>query len=76
MTWMSMRLLVWRPRGSRLTRVPGLEAWACPIMRSVPSCRATRHDFLCRQTTGVAEEVCLTAIGAVGLSFTRQSAQL
>ena len=52
MTWMSMRLLVWWPRGSRLTRVPRLEAWACPIMRSVPSCRATRHDFLCRQTSG------------------------
>jgi hypothetical protein len=44
-TWMSLRLLVWWPRGSSLTRVPGVEARACPMMRLAP-CRATRHGFL------------------------------
>jgi hypothetical protein len=52
MTWMSLRLLVWWPRSSSLTRVPGVEARACPMMRLAPSCRATRRGFLWRQTSG------------------------
>lgn len=45
-------------------------------MRLAPSCRATRHDFLWRQTSGVAKEVDLAAFGAAGLAFTGQGAQL
>jgi hypothetical protein len=46
-TWMSLRLLVWWPRGSSLssslTWVPRGEARASPMMRLAPSCRATRQ---------------------------------
>src|SRR5689334_23279666 len=45
MTWTSLRLLVWWPRGSSLTRVPGVEGRACRMMRA-PSCQATHHGFL------------------------------
>jgi hypothetical protein len=51
-TWMSLRLLVWWPRGSSQTRVPGVEARACPMMFFAPSCRATLLNFLWRQTSG------------------------
>jgi hypothetical protein len=46
MAWMSLLLLVWWPRGSSLTQVPGLEARAYPTMRLALACLATRHGFL------------------------------
>src|SRR5689334_528423 len=49
---MSLRLLAWWPRGSSRTRVPGVEARACPMMCFAPSCRATLLNFLWRQTSG------------------------
>jgi hypothetical protein len=54
---MSLRLLVWWPRGSSLTLVPGVEARGCPMMCLAPSWRATRHGFLWRLTSGCSKKL-------------------
>jgi hypothetical protein len=44
MTWMSLRLLVWWPRGSSLTRVPGPGS-------AVPWRSTTKHDVIWQSPT-------------------------
>jgi hypothetical protein len=62
MSWMSLRLLVWWPRGSSQTRAPGVEAMARPMMRLAPSCRAT-HIHLHGVMASIGEKTsCLLTV--------------
>jgi hypothetical protein len=61
---------------AELARVKAVEARACSMMRQASSCRATCHGCLWRQTLGVAKKICLSAVGAMGLTITRYGALL
>jgi hypothetical protein len=64
---MSLRLLIWWPRGSSLTWVPGWEARACSddVLGSVVL--SYMPQFPLEADLGLPEEVCPSAFGAVGL---------
>jgi hypothetical protein len=46
------------------------------MTRLAPSCRVNRQNSVWKQTSGVAKEVYLPAVGAVDLTFTGQGVQL